>query len=117
MATMTEFPVADILSLASLSMGPRQDPARLLSNLTIQLALEIARNSDADVDPTVWRFLEDQVTDLWSRIRTHPGSYVMTKDEFALFNYFIYRFKSSDLTEKAIARFWQHHHRHDSASG
>ncbi|KAF2223581.1 hypothetical protein BDZ85DRAFT_178192, partial [Elsinoe ampelina] len=81
-----------------------------LSNLTIQLALEIARNSDADVDPTVWRFLEGQVTDLWSRIQTHPGSYVMTKDEFALFNYFIYRFNNSDLTEKAIARFWQHHH-------
>ncbi|KAF4551704.1 Hypothetical protein D9617_12g035920 [Elsinoe fawcettii] len=117
MAMMTEFPVADILSLASLSMGPRHDPDRLLATLSIQTALEIARNSDSEIDPIVLRFLEGQIADLWSRIETHPGSYVMTKDEFALFNYFVTRYKDSDLTEKAIARFWQHHHRHDSASG
>ncbi|TKX18569.1 hypothetical protein C1H76_9359 [Elsinoe australis] len=115
MAMMTEAPIADILSLASLSMGPRQD-SFLLANFTIQSALEIARNSDSEVDPIVWRFLQDQVDNLWSRIQTHPESYVMNKDEFALFNYFRHRFAHSTLTEKAIARFWQHHHRQDSAS-
>ncbi|PNS14058.1 hypothetical protein CAC42_6571 [Sphaceloma murrayae] len=113
---MTQSPVSDILSLASLSMGPRQD-AYLLANLTIQTALDIARNSDGEVDSVVWTYLEDQVDELWSRIRTHPESYVMDKDEFALFNYFIRRYAESSLAEKAVARFWQCHHRQDSASG
>lgn len=75
--------------------------------LSIQNALEVARESENDMDPHVLHYLESEADYLWQRLQREPDAYVMLKDEFALFNFFIYRYQGSKVAEKAVARFWQ----------
>jgi len=74
--------------------------------LDIQRALDIARNTDGDLDHSVEKYLEDQLAVVWTRLESRPNSYVLSKDEFAIFNYFVGRYQDSEVAEKAIARFW-----------
>lgn len=86
-----------------------EDSNNHLGTLDIQRALDIARNTEGDLDPTVSTFLESEIAQLWSRIQARPNEYVLTKDEFAVFNFFVARFNGSDTAEKAIARYWRTH--------
>ena len=74
---------------------------------SIRAALELARESESDIDPVVWHYLESEACYLWQRLQQEPNEYIMLKDEFALFNFFIYRFEHAELAENAVARFWQ----------
>jgi hypothetical protein len=76
---------------------------------TIQRALELARNSEGVVDPTVSSCLERSLRDVWARLEADPDSYVLTKDEFALFNYFRHRFTNSNIAQRAVQRFWDNY--------
>ena len=77
--------------------------------LDIQTALDIARNADTDVSPQITNYLESQVRSVWKRLQKKPDTYILSKDEFALFNFYIYRYRGSEVTEKAVERFWNHH--------
>lgn len=77
--------------------------------LNIQRALDIARNTEGDLDPAISSFLESMLSQLWDRIESEPDRYILTKDEFAVFNFFITRFNGSEKAEKAIARYWRSH--------
>lgn len=77
--------------------------------LTIQKALEVARNSEGVIDPTVRDFLERSLQEVWGRIEAQPDSYLLTKDEFALFNYYRYKSATSPLAQSAIKRFWDNY--------
>ncbi|KAF2101081.1 hypothetical protein NA57DRAFT_74672 [Rhizodiscina lignyota] len=77
--------------------------------LTIQTALDIARNSEGEVEPTISAFLEHALQVVWAKLISAPDAYILTKDEFALFNYFRPRFAHSDLAQKAVRRFWEHY--------
>lgn len=77
--------------------------------LNIQTALDIARNSQGDVEPTISAYLEYSLQVVWSKLISSPEAYILTKDEFALFNYFRPRFTNSDLAQTAIRRFWEHY--------
>ncbi|KAE9986505.1 hypothetical protein EG328_005391 [Venturia inaequalis] len=79
------------------------------SHFTIQRALEIARNSEGVVDPTVSSCLERSLRAVWTRLEANPDNYVLTKDEFALFNYFRHRFTSSNTARRAVQRFWDNY--------
>lgn len=85
-------------------MGLPQDD---LGPLDPQRALDIARNTEGDLDPSVSDFLEAELSKLWGRLQAQPDEYVLTKDEFAVFNFFVSRFHGSETAEKAIARFWK----------
>ncbi|KAG9947183.1 hypothetical protein KCU85_g5982, partial [Aureobasidium melanogenum] len=74
--------------------------------LDIQRALDIARNTEGDLDYSVAKYLEEQLAEVWGRLESRPNSYVLSKDEFAIFNYFVGRYCDSEVAEKAIARFW-----------
>ncbi|KEQ73416.1 hypothetical protein M436DRAFT_45832 [Aureobasidium namibiae CBS 147.97] len=74
--------------------------------LDIQRALDIARNTEGDLDHSVEKYLEEQLTGVWNRLESRPNTYVLSKDEFAIFNYFVGRYQDSKVAEKAIARFW-----------
>jgi len=76
---------------------------------TIQRALDIARNSEGVVDPTVSSYLERALRDVWASIEAAPEDYVLTKDEFALFNYFRHRFTTSNIAQSAVQRFWDNY--------
>lgn len=77
--------------------------------LDAQRALDIARNTEGDLDPRISDFLELKLSQLWTRLQAEPDKYILTKDEFAVFNFFISRFRGSETAEKAISRFWMNH--------
>lgn len=78
--------------------------------LNYQSAIDIARNTEGDLDPVVSAYLEAAVTDIWARISNDSTSYIMTKDEFAVFNFYRTRFQDDDVAEQAVARFWANTH-------
>ncbi|KAG9536418.1 hypothetical protein KCV01_g27329, partial [Aureobasidium melanogenum] len=63
--------------------------------LDIQRALDIARNTEGDLDCSVAKYLEEQLAEVWGRLESRPNSYVLSKDEFAIFNYFVGRYRDS----------------------
>ena len=70
-------------------------------------ALELVRNSETgEVHPGVNAVLEKYIRQLWARIQDNSDSYVMSKEEFAVFNYFQDRYKNNDIARRAVARFW-----------
>lgn len=77
--------------------------------LSIQTALDIARNSEGDVEPTISAYLDACLQDVWAKLAAEPDSYIMTKDEFAVLNYFRPRFTDSEIAQSAIRRFWEHY--------
>ena len=83
------------------STGPDQ--------LTVANALEIVKNSeDGQVHPSISAVLERAIGEVWQRIQAQPTTYVMGRDEFAVFNYYRSRFRDSRIAQQAVARFWDH---------
>ena len=70
-------------------------------------ALEIARESaDGAANPTVSKILEHAITHIWGKVQAAPDSYVMTRDEFSVFNYFQGRFYGNQDAVDARKRYW-----------
>ncbi|PNY25818.1 Uncharacterized protein TCAP_04245 [Tolypocladium capitatum] len=87
-------------SIPPLSKNP-QDAA-------VAQALEIARESpDGASDPTVSKILEHALSHIWGKVKAHPGSYVMSRDEFAVFNFFQHRFTGDKDAVAARKRYWE----------
>jgi hypothetical protein len=83
----------------------RQYPAQ--GRISVIQALEIARDSEEGAqDPTVVSVLESAMTAIWSKIEAQPDSYVMTRSEFAVLNYFQRRFDGNGLASAAKKRYW-----------
>jgi hypothetical protein len=97
--------------LQNFTMGGRNFDSIDTTDLTIQKALDIARNSEEPIDEIVLEFLEGQLREIWDHIEAEPESYILNKDEFALFNFYRHRAPSSVLAQSAVRRFW------DSYSG
>ncbi|EER28191.1 hypothetical protein D8B26_006867 [Coccidioides posadasii str. Silveira] len=73
----------------------------------VRRALESARNSeDGQIDPRVSAILETAIGELWRKLQSQPDTYVLSRDEFALFNYFRDRFRDSPIAQRAVERFW-----------
>nr|POE94312.1 hypothetical protein CFP56_16552 [Quercus suber] len=73
--------------------------------LTYQRAIDLARNTEGELDPAVREYLQTAINDIWLRIQA-DSNYVLTKDEFPLFNFYIRRFQGHEQAERAIARYW-----------
>jgi hypothetical protein len=70
-------------------------------------ALEIARESpDGGSDPTVSKILEGAIAQIWGRVQSQPDSYIMSRDEFSIFNYFQHRFVDNSTARMARKRYW-----------
>lgn len=78
--------------------------------LNYQRAIDIARNTEGELDPSVSQYLEQAVSNIWGRIQQQPDSYILTRDEFAVFNYYIRRFTGRPEAEQAVARYWSNAH-------
>lgn len=78
-----------------------------VGTLTYQRAIDIARNTEGELDPTVSTYLEGVITDIWGRVNEQPGTYILSRDEFAVFNYYIRRFEGSAVAEQAVDRYWR----------
>jgi len=82
----------------------RQLPAPF--NITVAQALEYARDSEEGArDSTVGYVLQTAVQCIWDRIQAEPSSYVLTREEFAVFNYFQDQYQNQ-LAAAARKRYW-----------
>ena len=85
---------------------PASPPATAETNEVAQ-ALEIARESpDGAKDPVVSSILEGALGQIWTRVQAQPDSYVMSRDEFAIFNFFQHRFEGNKVAIAARRRYW-----------
>ncbi|KAL1584585.1 hypothetical protein WHR41_07072 [Cladosporium halotolerans] len=102
------------ISTSSSTMGGNINPDEIdgIGQLTYQRAIDIARNTEGDLDPSVTAYLEEAVTDIQRRLDAQPDSYLLTMDEFAVFNYFRSRFQG-DAAERAVDRYWRSTHAGD----
>ena len=76
-------------------------------HITLAKALEIIQNNeDGQHSVAVNAVLERAAGEIWHRIQGQPNTYVMTKDEFTIFNRYRARFSNRGLAEQAVARFW-----------
>jgi hypothetical protein len=77
-------------------------------HITVRQALQIAQNTvSGQVDPQVLQILDENLAQIWSRIRAHPDTYIMSGSEFAVFNYFRARSElQNETARKAVQRYW-----------
>lgn len=82
-------------------------PSVSQDRMTIQRALDLARDSEPDsIPPAAMQTLEAAINVIWQRIQTSPDSYVMNNQEFAVFNFFQARFSGNEVARRAIGRYW-----------
>ncbi|KJZ79653.1 hypothetical protein HIM_01122 [Hirsutella minnesotensis 3608] len=99
-----------VLSRAALAVASPPS-SKTPQDAAVAQALEIARESpDGASDPTVSNILEHALAHTWSKVTAQPDSYVMTKDEFAVFNFFQHRFVGDELAIAARKRYWDNTH-------
>ncbi|KAF4499574.1 peptide-N4-(N-acetyl-beta-glucosaminyl)asparagine amidase A, partial [Fusarium agapanthi] len=102
---LDSFNINNMAAATASHRRPQQDDA------SVAQALEIARESpDGSSDPTISTILEAALKRIWGKVKMHPNSYVMTRDEFAVFNFFQERFIDSDEAVKARKRYWDNTH-------
>ena len=79
------------------------------NQMTVASALEIAKaNQNGQLPPAVSQLLERNIADIWRRIQAQPATYVMTREEFAVFTYYRSRYDNNAVAQQAVARFWNH---------
>lgn len=77
-----------------------------IGQLTYQRAIDIARNTEGELNAQVAAYLEAAITAITNNIANDPAFYVMSKDEFAVFNFYRHRFTGS-AAEQAVDRYWR----------
>lgn len=78
-----------------------------VGRLNVQRALDIARESEDPLYPPVAAFLRQSFDALWRSIQ-QSLDYIMSRWEFALFNYLVqtYRLSGNRIAQWAIANYW-----------
>ncbi|WYZ41549.1 hypothetical protein EsH8_V_000444 [Colletotrichum jinshuiense] len=109
--TVTDLPFLGTLASSmghSLHVGNNTSTAASVKDAaSVAQALEIARESpDGASDPTVSSILESAISQIWAKVAAQPESYVMNRDEFAVFNYFQHRFTGNKVAMAARKRYW-----------
>ncbi|KAI0811897.1 hypothetical protein GGR55DRAFT_600972 [Xylaria sp. FL0064] len=111
--TRVSEPGLNIMNISRVPLGPPQahdvvTPKNntYISNDVIQ-ALEVARDSpEAACHGTIRDLLESALTEIWDRVLADQSRYVMTRDEFAIFNFFQDRFRNNPIAVMARKRYW-----------
>jgi hypothetical protein len=81
-----------------------------LSSAEVARLLEEVRNAEnGNPSPQAIAALERAMAALWSRITAQPDTYVMNRDEFAMFTYFRARYDSNPIAKRAVERFWNNY--------
>ncbi|KAF2141588.1 uncharacterized protein K452DRAFT_228332 [Aplosporella prunicola CBS 121167] len=85
---------------------------------TLLQALNIMRESEGTehVDPAVADVLDRELQSIWKKLRAQPDSYILTRDEYSLFNLYRHNYPNDDVATKAIQRFWDRY-RGDGVKG
>ncbi|KAL3960837.1 hypothetical protein ACCO45_005954 [Purpureocillium lilacinum] len=101
-------PESPVLSHQPLgTMGGSNASSKTPQDAAVAQALEIARESpDGASDPTVSKILEHALSHIWGKVKAQPDGYIMTRDEFAVFNFFQHRFVGDKDAVAARKRYW-----------
>ncbi|KAF5678142.1 hypothetical protein FHETE_1372 [Fusarium heterosporum] len=85
--------------------------ARPQQPYSVTNALKTARESaDNCMDPVTTAILEFVLTRVWHKVLLSLGSYVMTREEFAVFNFFQYRYIGNEIAVNARKLYWDNTH-------
>ncbi|KAF2085967.1 hypothetical protein K490DRAFT_21031, partial [Saccharata proteae CBS 121410] len=76
--------------------------------LTLSEALERARETESGPDPALLHRLQNELVAIWQKLQRQPNSYLLSRDEYALFNYFRQDTLDNETARKAVQRFWDH---------
>lgn len=74
--------------------------------LTIQQAIDIARNAEHGLESGVAAYLEEAMVRIWDKISCKPDTYVLSAAEFAVFNFYRHRYRGH-VAERAVERYWR----------
>ena len=86
--------------------------------LTLTKALDIAKeNQNGQVPPAVSQMLERKIADIWRKIQAQPNTYVMSREEFAVFSYYRSRYDNNRTAQDAVARFWSNYKGESTVDG
>ncbi|KAH7148744.1 hypothetical protein EDB81DRAFT_883148 [Dactylonectria macrodidyma] len=100
-------PYDTTMTAAAAAAAAAASSVRSAQDASVAQALEIARESpDGSSDPTISKILEGALAQIWGKVQAHPNSYVMTRDEFAVFNFFQHRFAGDKTAVNARRRYW-----------
>ena len=80
-----------------------------VSQLTSKKALDIARDTEGELESDVLACLHDVMAEICRKLDDYPDTYIFTKLEFAIFNYCRPRILS-DNAQQAVDRFWRTTH-------
>ncbi|KAK5987132.1 hypothetical protein PT974_11250 [Cladobotryum mycophilum] len=106
-----DLPAGSVLGFSGMSSPHQHIPKPRQQDASVAQALEIARESpDGAQDPTVSKILERALAEIWARVEAEPDTYVMTRDEFAVFNFFQHRFTGNTKAVTARKRYWDNTH-------
>ncbi|XHF96961.1 hypothetical protein AWENTII_000571 [Aspergillus wentii] len=76
---------------------------------SVKDALERARDhGPGPIHPDTKEILDNAMAEVKQKLERQPDSYVLTGDEFALFNYLRAEFKGP-IWQKAVERFWNNY--------
>ncbi|KAL7940566.1 hypothetical protein V8C42DRAFT_356154 [Trichoderma barbatum] len=63
---------------------------------------------DGASDPTISRILDSALSHIWDKVQAQPDLYIVTRDEFAVFNFFQHRFIGDRMAITARKRYWHY---------
>ncbi|KAI0134474.1 hypothetical protein BJ170DRAFT_201660 [Xylariales sp. AK1849] len=108
MSTPSSAPsMLNLLSMSYSDEQQQQQQQQASESNEVAQALEIARESpDGAKDPIISHLLETALAHIWGKVQAQPDSYVMSRDEFAVFNYFQHRFERNTVAVAARKRYW-----------
>ncbi|KAK3370316.1 hypothetical protein B0H63DRAFT_528041 [Podospora didyma] len=79
----------------------------LITTSEVMQALDMARDDEeAECNAKINAILNTALGQIWAKVEAHPDSYMMTRDEFAVFNFFQSRFVGNPVAIAARRRFW-----------
>lgn len=91
-------------------MGGNAAPASTISNpFEVQQALAFARDIEWEsLDPRMRDLLASTYERIWERIMLEPRAYILSTDEFAVFNFYQRQWAEKDLglATAAVTRYW-----------
>ncbi|KAI9756388.1 MAG: hypothetical protein M1815_003649 [Lichina confinis] len=95
------------LSSSREDMSVNRPPSAFSDLPTLQRALEIARSNEySTLETNVRDHLENALAEIWQRIRADPDGYLLTREEFAVFNFYQLSWEGDDLGRAACHRYW-----------
>ena len=102
--TYTELQSFPLLDIPHYKMGGQAS-----NQMTVANALVIAKeNQNGQIPTAVTQVLEKNIGDIWKRIQAQPSTYLMKKEEYAVFAYYRTRYDNNPMAQQAVARFWNH---------